>query len=299
MRQTEEEQYIEGCYVGMNQACILKDNDDFSETDFQILQNQKMEGFIECRKLTYNGKIKLVFMTQRYQNIEDLIKISDGDGLQKICAHYIKSILSIEKNGFLDLSCISRSLEHIWVDKVSCQVRFVYYPLKSRRNCGNRKKVEYELRNLLVNLLKELHKEEIPWLLEFEKEMADDSISLTDIQNVFGVEQENTLLHLNTSDDVMWSLEEIGGDLKIMIDKDEFLIGKSIEKADGIIQGNPAISRVHCRIIREDAISYIEDMASSNGTFVDGRRLFPNQKECLKDGMTIKMADMKFKLRRL
>lgn len=299
MRQMEEEQFMEECFVGANNACILKNSDDFSETDFQILQNQKIEGLVECRKLIYNGKIKLVFMTQNYQNIENLIKISDADGIQQICNHYIESILSIEKNGFLDLSCINRDLEHIWVDRDTYQVYFVYYPLKSRRDCGNRKKVEYELRNLFGNLLKDIKKEKDSWMLKYERELIDDSISLTDICKDSSVEEEKTALHINSSNEDVWSMEAIETNFKILVDKDEFLIGKSTEKADGVIQGNPAISRVHCRIIKDDTVSYIEDMASSNGTFVDGHRLLPNKKECLEDGMIIKIADMKFRVRRL
>ncbi len=45
------------------------------------------------------------------------------------------------------------------------------------------------------------------------------------------------------------------------------------------------ISRKHARIVLQDNIYFVEDLGSTNGTFVNrGRRLLPGNRENLKDG---------------
>ena len=61
--------------------------------------------------------------------------------------------------------------------------------------------------------------------------------------------------------------------VNIPITKENFLIGKSVQMADGVISFNKAISRIHCRIIYIDGRYFIKDEKSVNGTFVNNRRV--------------------------
>lgn len=88
-------------------------------------------------------------------------------------------------------------------------------------------------------------------------------------------------------------------DINIIIDKKEFTIGKSENEADGVISINNAISRKHCMILHKECQHYIMDMNSSNGTFVNGKRLIGNQKLLIKDGDKIKLANSEFIIKSL
>ena len=96
----------------------------------------------------------------------------------------------------------------------------------------------------------------------------------------------------------MYVLVEKNGGIDIPITKDEFLIGKNAEKVDGVITGNSAISRVHCRIMRRDGKLFVQDMGSVNGTYVNERRIMPEECAGMEEGSRIKLADMEFILRR-
>ena len=61
-------------------------------------------------------------------------------------------------------------------------------------------------------------------------------------------------------------------DEEVEITKDNFVIGKSSE-ADYTVSGNPTISRQHARIVKKDDGYILEDMNSSNYTFVDGKKI--------------------------
>lgn len=78
---------------------------------------------------------------------------------------------------------------------------------------------------------------------------------------------------------------------KIIIDKEEFLIGRSKQDCDYVIFNNKNIGRRHARIIRSRGIYYIEDMQSVNKTYVEE---IPIVKEKLTDGTKIRLANEKF-----
>ena len=72
------------------------------------------------------------------------------------------------------------------------------------------------------------------------------------------------------------SIQSIDGQFHFVVCENEFLIGKSRERVQGVITGNNAVSRVHCKIVRQNGSYFVVDMGSSNGTYVNGKRIQPN-----------------------
>lgn len=70
------------------------------------------------------------------------------------------------------------------------------------------------------------------------------------------------------------------------IDADETMIGRSTEV--GITLPDDSLSRQHARILRGDGVYTIEDLGSTNGTFVDGERLAAPR--VLEDGSRIHLG---------
>ena len=71
-----------------------------------------------------------------------------------------------------------------------------------------------------------------------------------------------------------------GAQQDIAIEKDSFILGKEAGEVDGCITGK-SVSRIHARISREDGSYYLEDMNSTNGTYLNGEQLEYRQKEKL------------------
>ena len=63
----------------------------------------------------------------------------------------------------------------------------------------------------------------------------------------------------------------------VVLVKDNYVIGKLKSKADILLE-EEGISRVHARIQKEGEEYYLYDMNSTNGTFINGRRLGVNEK---------------------
>ena len=76
------------------------------------------------------------------------------------------------------------------------------------------------------------------------------------------------------------------------------LIGKSPQEADLVINQD-VISRIHARIEVSEKTGevFLTDMNSTNGTFVDGIRLLPNERRLIKEGQKISFASVHFQLK--
>ncbi len=81
---------------------------------------------------------------------------------------------------------------------------------------------------------------------------------------------------------------------KIAIKSTVFRLGKKVGISDYIIRGNSTVSRIHADIIRKNNRFYICDNASTNGTFIFGVKLPPQQEVEIFDGDELKLANEKF-----
>jgi hypothetical protein len=84
---------------------------------------------------------------------------------------------------------------------------------------------------------------------------------------------------------------------KIIISSTPYIIGKLNGQVDYIIK-NSSVSRIHCKIIKEEDTYYIIDLNSKNGTYLDEERLISNRKYQLYDGsrITISNCDYTFEM---
>ncbi|MEA2425435.1 MAG: hypothetical protein QOH13_1845, partial [Thermoleophilaceae bacterium] len=71
--------------------------------------------------------------------------------------------------------------------------------------------------------------------------------------------------------------------------------GATMGRADGaeIPIDDPFASSVHARIFPRDQFMYIEDMGSTNGTYLNGRRL--RSAERLKVGDTVRIGETEYR----
>ncbi len=79
-----------------------------------------------------------------------------------------------------------------------------------------------------------------------------------------------------------------------VIDKPSFTIGKDSLHVNFCIKDNSSISRQHATIESRNGITSITDNNSTNGTFVNNRRLNPGQPQTIQNGDVITLANEEF-----
>jgi pSer/pThr/pTyr-binding forkhead associated (FHA) protein len=84
------------------------------------------------------------------------------------------------------------------------------------------------------------------------------------------------------------------GRVDFLINKSYFVIGKMASQVDGVISYTPTISRAHCAIQLEGNEVYLEDLGSSNHTFVNDRELTPYERVRITPKDNIRLAKERF-----
>ena len=128
--------------------------------------------------------------------------------------------------------------------------------------------------------------------------MQDDYDQTTLIKNTGNTDDAGTtVLNAATKVERHPYLYQVKNGRKIYLDKKTNRIGKNREVVDIFIDGNPAISRCHAIFYRVDDACYIEDLNSTNGTFVDDQQITSNCKTMVRVGSRVKLGDEEFELR--
>ena len=91
------------------------------------------------------------------------------------------------------------------------------------------------------------------------------------------------------------TLKEIStqGSMKIEPKGYPCILGKSKLSSDYIVD-SPVVSRVHLRLSEEMSNYYVEDLNSTNGTYVNGQKLEPHKPKEINVGDQITVADIDF-----
>lgn len=76
-----------------------------------------------------------------------------------------------------------------------------------------------------------------------------------------------------------------------------FGIGKDQRQVEFCVTNNTSISRRHAEIRQKNGAFYLVDLNSTNGTFLNGQKLSPNQEMILKSGDRIKLSDEEFQFK--
>lgn len=64
-----------------------------------------------------------------------------------------------------------------------------------------------------------------------------------------------------------------GEEENFVLDQEVFLVGKDADRVNGLLRAD-TVSRIHARIFQKEGAYYIEDLNSTNGTYVNGKELF-------------------------
>lgn len=81
------------------------------------------------------------------------------------------------------------------------------------------------------------------------------------------------------------------------VSRQVFGIGKDQRQVEFCVTNNTSISRRHAEIRQKNGAFYLVDLNSTNGTFLNGQKLSPNQEMILKSGDRIKLSDEEFQFK--
>ncbi len=81
---------------------------------------------------------------------------------------------------------------------------------------------------------------------------------------------------------------------KIMLNLQNFKLGKERRKVNYCVADNTTVSRLHCEIVKKGTDYYVVDLGSANGTYVNGVQASPHKDTLLTNQSVLKLSDEEF-----
>lgn len=275
---------------GGNLAYILEDEGLFSQLGYKFLMSQDGKGLLPCAKIRYNGQLKFIYFAESYQNISTIFPQSNYEGVCTILYRFIKELIDVRDNGFLQYENIDIMPESVMVDQKTLEVKLAYLPLSA--GAGKQMGFESLLREYLVFWVKK-------YAGRLSPERAD-SLSELLMDRQSGLEGLLKALMQDTD-----RLEIAGETMKLLlksrdpryplsfqVEKESFWLGRRQDN-DGVVDVSKRIGRRHCRLIREKGCFYVIDEGTLNGTYVNAERVGSEKKE-LHHGDVLRLPDIEF-----
>lgn len=296
-----ENKFISEMACGANFSYILSDNSAFLSTEYKVLQSRSNSCFVRCMKMMFNGNVQIYYLTGGLKPFSLLIPTLDADGFLTIAANLLSDIIEVKSNGFLSCQNIDISFDRIYVDPTTYKVSLVYLPL-GKRIYDDNATFENEIRTGLVKLISGVSTLSSTKTMQFSADLSNGTLSIEDLYaHIKGGKgsgnKHTTETPVATSSGLLrLTAMNAPSRVEIVVNKDEFVIGKKPELCDSVISFNKMISRSHCKICRKGSQYVITDLQSANGTYVNKVKLQPNQSFPIHNGDIIRLANSDFQI---
>ena len=276
---------------GINLSYLLMDENLFSPGEYKMLNGCGQSQLAGCTRTSLNGCIQLIYRTDGLSSFADMIRDVREEGFCTMAKNLLRSICEVENNGFLSRKNLDISFEDIFLDHRTLNPCLIYLPV---RGGIYRDAVQFE-HVLRANLAKEMINKGFfteNRSASLLSDLQDSSITLKDISaRINGAKLKKTC------PDPKLELSDSDGGTVFVVDEDRYVIGRNAQYANGVIGGDKAVGRMHCRILRKDDLFFIEDLGSVNGTFLNGERLAADSPVQVNDGDLVRIADRSFRVR--
>ncbi|MBQ7429664.1 MAG: FHA domain-containing protein [Butyrivibrio sp.] len=289
----------------------LEENESLSTLGLKTTKNIKNLNVLEMAHIRVNGHDRLIYNTSDMESLSTIYTGMTDANITFVLAALANLLRISEEKAFLCKEYIDLDMDHIFIDRSTSTPKFVLLPMAYEASIGVNEWLAqafnfvsgliYGRDELIAGKLKDIDNQvskaksiSTENAIEMSKVMHD---LLDVIKTTFPNEDEYFISKNNTGSSmtINMALRYRGqmGQFAFYITKKEFYIGKS-QEMDGKITSNPAISRRHALIRNIDGINYIEDLGSSNKTYLNNNICIPGEIYQLRDGDVVKLADMNF-----
>lgn len=304
--------------VGYGNDLIVSINsiEELNLTEYKVFQSQIGELFVRGMKITYNGRTQILYIPENLKSLDEIVMQKDIQEIDFIIKNVFAKILKIKENGFLMCQNLVSFTDNIYVDPITYNILYIYIPLRMPvvknsfefdamllKNIMQMIEQNPRLQNLrIARIINQLNMQSVSIENIYNQlnEAKDEVDYKTEYKVKYDAEDEtdDTFIDFNKNKEITMRLVGINTPVRyeIVIDKDEYTIGRKRESVDGVIGFSKMIGRMHCKIIRRGEQFAIIDLNSANGTFINGERIQPEKIYSLRGRDIIGIANCEFKV---
>lgn len=294
---------------------ILDSSHTVMQTESKVVQSISNEAVLIGVKALHNGCEKLIYDITGLYPLGNVISGISGGKLSGIASKIQNIANEVNNNGFLQAEHLEWDMDRIYVDDRHEKIYMIYLPVEleecepwelsmkklleafpsniaseplrpapqavqpaAEKKSASRSKNKEQSRGLFKKLFGGSSSPKASQAKEVKKEQSGGTVLLDEI----------------FIPSIVLSSTASGHKAEAVVDKDEFIIGKNPEATDFTVDFSKAVSNRHCVITCKNGICCIEDLKSTNGTFINGVRIPPNEKKQIKAGDKVRLANCEF-----
>lgn len=299
---------------------IFESDNSISMTEFKVVQGLSECGILCGVKAVHNGNDKLIFDISGLNSLSGVISIKEVREIKNISDKIMCIGEEIKNSGFLQAEHLDCNIDRIFVDVTFENVYMIYLPADVGQNkpfelkYSQLMKEIYKIKPELEHAVTETEKPVPEENTEEDNNIISENISRKNKKGLFkklfkekhykGKKYKKEVLEefsggTELLDSIFIPSIVIAGvntpqKIEAVISKEEYIIGKNSDCTDLTVDFSKAVSNRHCCIICKDGISYIKDLKSTNGTFLNGVRILNDDQKQIKPGDRIKIANCEF-----
>lgn len=289
-----------------NLTYVLEPDSPVLATEYKVLQSQAKAGdhFVKCMCMLFNGKPQLYYLIDGGKPLSSELPKLNPNTFLTLLSSLVKNIIDVKDNGFLSCLSIDISFDHVYLDPVSSDVRLVYLPVE-RRLFRDYSAFQSALCANIIEPIRCIQAFSVPCILQLLAELNKSPKSLEDLYIAITEAKMSSAApsaggkdsRVKPSPSTLRLVAlNAPSQFEIAVNQDEFLLGRNPALTNCAISFNKLIGRLHCKLLRSMGQYLVEDLNSTNGTFVNSVRLLPNQPCSIQNGDTLRLATSEFQV---
>lgn len=272
-----------------NPTYTLTSGISFYNTEYKIMKNQTE--ILDCFHSKLNGNTELIYLTDNLVPLSTVLAQMNPDSFLLAATRICETIRTIDENGFLNWQFIDLNKDRIFFNMTDKTIHLVYLPITGVSMSPGL--MDTEVMSFIESLIDDTRNPDAPELATLRKKTQ--SGNLTDlIASINGLIKKDRTANLENPVNTRLVLTNKANAHRIVINKPKFLLGKKPTAVDGVISYSRFVGRVHCQITNNGGAYYVYDFDSTNGTYVNGVQVTSAKGVRLKNGDSLKLADVTF-----
>ena len=255
-----------------------------SALGLKALKTADTTKLIKPVKIVINGEEQIIFPCIELVYTADSNEMQSYENKKLILSALGETLRIVDNSEFLERCFIALQKNYIFYSSEECCVKFIVAPFS-------------------IQEAKDAAAINAAWMrdcIAFVEEITGEMGMVTP-SNIFtylggetpAVAYENVQEESSGPKELILHYTGPYGHFSLYVTGSEFRIGKD-SRMEGNISFNPSISREHCKIINSYDGYYIQDSNSTNGTFVNGERVFSDGARRILNGDIIRLSNMDF-----
>lgn len=285
---------------------LFQKSDPFFEMGYKLLEQEKLPQQLSYQRKQQNGREKLIYFIDdpNLVSLKDMVGRPGSDEISDILYELFLLIEEVEKNGFMKRECIWCDCENIYYDTKEHRIKAAILPISGTVRYADGRSWHECLEHTVSRLAVGLEDKKAMRVEQLAHMLTTDAITIGELLSeleCFGNGKSEALADKKPQSVQVGLKLYYGGkdkQLEFVVQDDNFIIGKSAEQANGIIDEiiSKAVSRRHCCITKLGNRFFMQDLESVNRTLVNGIMIPPYEFMELENNDILSVADIEFRV---